>query len=156
MGKIIQAYTSVEKSFGAGANANSPICQVLRSLAAGTPPLGLVSLKVQLTNPTPSTVALVQQATRGTATTSLSALAVSSESGVAVTGTVATAWLVTPPTRAAYAFRTEYLGAQGAEFEWTWPEDDPFTDPVLLWNPDLALATGSLQITARWMEFLAL
>jgi hypothetical protein len=157
MPKIIKEYSSVEMSFAVAAVAgNHPVCQVLKSLSAGVAPwLGLTRLRVRLTTAVATGIGLAAQNARGTATAPVTGVSVSSQDGLAVSGSVATAWSVSPTRLATpYYYREEnLLAAVGTEFEWTWPEDDPFTDPVLLWNLAPIAVTGAMQIDARWLEF---
>ncbi len=176
MGKVIETYTTYEAStaiaaiaaLGFGLQISQPILNPGQGVL-----MGLTKLTVVQTTAVSSTLALGAADTTGTDSTSLAGRKVSQGGGGYVDssgrGRLVTAWSVAPTINASAGvstyLRQEILPATiGAGFEWTWPEDDPFTNGLsrvgvglvqagLLLRNIGAAPSAALLVSARWIEF---
>lgn len=167
----MEQVTSVEFSVVVPAVlAGEPIVAVLPNPVASASPrvqMGIVSLRVQLTTAVASTFGLVRPATPGTPTTVAGKVVSSINGPYTPIGKYASAWTAAPTYDATpYYFRRVLLPglAVGEAFEWTWPEDNPYTlamkesaaaadlDGIILRNLG-AGATGDMIVSGRWLEY---
>jgi hypothetical protein len=180
MEKLITVYSTFEVSVEAPAAAAGEVCAALYPNQTAAPDgkstiMGLTRLSVTLKTAVESYLSLQAVDTAGVTPTELPGFIVSSGNGgfgEDRIGQLAAVWAGAKPVPNGVPYRKDLIpNVIGAGFEWTWPDDDPFTTnlkcsqaffgPLPLPAPELglcivnvgALACATLVISARWSQF---